>query len=325
MRNILRLLLTSEPSRAKQILTITLSVVVATLLWAIVTLNQPYSPTYDIPIKVAGIPDSLHLTSQSADEISVRVSGLGVDLVRGHWKLRGDTLVLSYDQLKEQSDYLRDAQFKKRLEAIFSEEVEVRQVSPGSLNLAVEAEVKKVVPVVFDAEIRLKPSYQLSESLLYEDHEVTVYGPPTMLDTIEEWSTEPGFVVQIDSQSVIQVPLVRPPSGINIRPRSIEVSVHPRRYTEATIELPVMITDRPKGVEVRLDHQNVEVACLIPIEMYHETLWALRNYKLEVPFSQLDPQIPYLIPSPQFPSEIKPISQNPKYLSFVIVEKYEAD
>lgn len=325
LREILRLLLTSEPSRAKQILTMTLSVLVAILLWVIVTLNQPYSPTYEIPVKIGGVPDSLHLTHQGVDRISVKVSGLGVDLMRGHWSLRGDTLELPYAKLIQPSGYLREAEFKKRLEGIFSENVDIGQVTPGRVEVAVEPEVKKVVPVRFDADLKLEPTYQLSRSPHLEDLEVTLYGPSTLLDSVSEWQTVSDYQVQIDSQSVIQVPLRQPPPGLSIDPKVITLPVYPRKYTETELSLPVQITGMPEGLDVRLSRNHFMVSCLLPVEAYEELLALMENYTLKVPFDQLDPAVPYLIPTLNLPAEIKPISRKPQYLSFVIVNRAEEE
>ncbi len=320
LQRLIQLLLTSEPSREKRALTIALSVLIATLLWGIVTLNQVYTPTFVLPVKIVGIPDSLHLTELKTDQINIRVSGLGLDLIWGNVKLRKDTVQIPFSEVSEGQAYLSSREFAGRVEDAFTGTVKFQEASPLQIELAYEAEVKKEVPVIFNAELRLKPSYQLERPPQFENLFVTLYGPPTILDSLESWPTEPDLVISIDQQTRIDVPLASPPPGIHLSPKSVTIPVKPQRYTEAKLEIPIKVTGIPEELEVRKNVEKLTLSCLIPARNYRTTLSKFRDYSLNIPFNQLDPQVPYLIPSLDLPDEIKLISKDPRYLSFVIID-----
>ncbi len=322
IRRILQLLLTSKPSREKQILTISLSVLVAILLWTLVTLNQEYESTFNFPIRISEVPDSLHLEALSEDQLVVVASGLGIDLMVEHLRLPGDTIGVPFDELHARPTYLGTRSFRQRLDRSFISKVGVKEVNPQRLDLPYQVKASKRVPVRFDTEVRLRPSYQLREQPYLRDDSVNLYGPPAQIGDIYEWPTDPGYLT-VERDSVIRVPLAQPPRGVAIQPKAVAVDVSPQRYTETQVRIPIKVTELPEGYSVRLQDSLLTISCLIPVQRYQPLLSKLRAYRLRIPFSQFDPAYPYLVPPlEQLPEEVKLISRHPQFLSYVIVEEH---
>jgi hypothetical protein len=101
----------------------------------------------------------------------------------------------------------------------------------------------------------------------------------------------------------------------------VRVKVSPQRYTETLLTVAVEVVDQPKDIEVRLSHQEITIACLVPFDNYRSILEDVKHRKVRIPFASLDPQVKALIPTLDLPETVKPIARSPLALSYVIVQK----
>jgi YbbR domain-containing protein len=316
----LRLIVTSEPSREKRILTISLAILMATLLWIVVTLNQPYKTTLAFPIRIVEVPDSLQLTDLSTPNLRIELSGLGVDLLTRYLQFQRDTIELAFDRVTATSNYLLSNRLRAEVERRIGERLRVEKILTDRVELRYEAKVSRRVPIAFRAKIQLEPTIQLEADPALRDDSVTLYGPQTWIDSVSEWPTRPDYVLSVDRANLLTVPLAKPPPGCIVNPAEVQVFVSPRRYTETLLRVPVEVVNLPESTEVRLSHQVIEVSCLVPLDSYHSLLEEVQGSTLRIPFSKLDPQIPSMIPDLNLPDQVKPIARSPLALSYVIIQ-----
>jgi len=321
LSRILRLIVTSEPSREKRLLTIGLAVLMATLLWIVVTLNQPYKATMAFPIRIVAVPDSLQLTQLRTPNLRVELSGLGVDLLLEYFQFRRDTMALNFEGVHNQPNYLLSNRVRAEIEKRFGERLSVEKILTDRIRLQVEAKVSRRVPVAFRAQIQLEPTMQLEADPALRDDSVTLYGPQTWIDTISEWPTSPDYVLAVERADLLTVPLAEPPPGCVVTPSEVKVFVSPQRYTETLLRVPVEVVNLPENTEVRLSHRVIEVSCLVPLDRYHSLLEEVQESSLRIPFNKLDPQIPSMIPDLNLPAQVKPIARSPLALSYVIIQQ----
>lgn len=317
----LRLILTSEPSREKRILTIGLAVLMATLLWIVVTLNQPYKATMTFPIRIVKVPDSLQVTQLRTPNLRVELSGLGVDLLMEYLRFQRDTMALEFEGINSQPNYLLSSRLRSEVERRFGERLSVEKILTDRVRMSVEAKVSRKVPVAFRAKVQLEPTMQLEADPALRDDSVTLYGPQTWIDSTSEWPTAPDHVLSVERADLLTVPLAEAPPGCIVTPSKVQVFVSPRRYTETLLRVPIEVVNLPENTEVRLSHRVIEVSCLVPMDAYHSLLEEVQESSLRIPFNKLDPQIPSMIPELNLPAQVKPIARSPQALSYVIIQQ----
>lgn len=324
LSRLLRLLLTSKPSREKRLLTIGLAVLMAILLWVVVTLNQPYQHVLAFPLKVVNVPDSLQLQSVGSDQLAIELSGLGVDLLVESMRFRRDTMFLDFSELDRQPGYLTAAyrdNLADKIEKRFGDRLRVEKILTERIPLRSATKVRREVPVAFRAQVQLEPTMQLEDLPTPLEDMITLYGPQSWIDTVREWPTAPGYVMRVEAARTYAVPLAKPPPGCTVRPLAVRVKVSPQRYTETSVRVAVEVVGLPERTEVRLSHQEIEVACLVPFDTYEKVLEEARHRKVRIPFASLDPQVTALIPRLNLPEAVKPIARVPLTLSYVIIQK----
>lgn len=317
----LRLVISSEPSREKRVLAIALSILMASLLWVVVTLNQSYKVTYSFPVKVINVPDSLQLTSKEFPSLRIELSGLGFDLMLEQLQASHDTIEVDFVPLINQANYLSSYRFQSQLARGLGNEIKIENILTDRMTAQVVPRVARRVPVAFRARVQLEPTMQLEDLPDLRDDSVTLYGPQTWIDTTMEWPTQPDYVLKVEQDTNLAIPLAQPPVGCAVNPKHVAVKVSPRRYTEALLQVPVEVSDAPSGTSVRLSHQVIEIACLVPMDSYQEVLDEAQRRKVRIPFANLNPEIPSLIPTLNLPESVKPIYRSPQAISYVILRK----
>ncbi len=321
VRQLIRLLFYPAAFRPKenQGLIILVSFVLAITLWFLVTINQTYDTRLSFPFQVTGIPQAYQLTEELPAEIQVEARGPGVDLIGLHLTLRRDTLEFPYQDEFRQEGLIRTQPFRELVAKVLPAQLEVKGLTPGNLAFSVEKKISKQVPVLFMADLRLPPAYQLEQAPKLSQDSVTVLGPQGQLDTLRFWPTQAIELVVGEKPGILSVPLQDTLLGLEVSPSVVQVYLQPRKYTQTTLRLRLRVTGQPDDVQVRLNHQHVDLSCLLPLDEYEAILRQSRTWFVAIPFDQLDPRIPAIIPQLDLPSSVKVVSRSPFQIQYVIV------
>jgi YbbR domain-containing protein len=164
-----------------------LSVVLALLLWMIVSGEETVERGLRVPLELQQVPAGLELTGEVPATVDVRVRGASGTLSRVS---TGDVVAVLD---------LRSARSGRRLFPLTPERVvvpfgvEVVQVQPSALAMAFEPSASRQVPVVPAVDGRPAPGYVVG-ALSADPKTVEVVGPETAVRRVTEALTEPVSV-----------------------------------------------------------------------------------------------------------------------------------
>lgn len=307
------------PAKGNQSSIVLVAIILSFTLWFLVTINQEYDTSIEYPVKITGVPETIQIVSNIAQNVEVVAHGGGLDLLVEHFKIRRDTLEFPFLDEYLRNGYIPTINFRDA----FTQEIpyEVRSINPGRIYFKYEKKIYKRVPLVLKSEIRLKPAFQLiSPPRLLEDS-VIILGAKTQLDSITEWYTTEDQTELVTGAGEISVDVVDTIPGLTVTPKKVSVAVNPGLFTQAILKLPVEITDVPEQLDVRLNSKFVNVDALVPMENYNEIMREYKDMKLSVSFYDLNPEIPFFVPQPQLPPTVKMVGRRPFELHYVIVSK----
>lgn len=294
------------------------------LLWLSVTLDQEYSATLTYPVTVTDFPSQIFVKELVNPVVSVTAKGNGLELLGESFRFRRDTLALRFDDRYAdlEDGYIYLPNYNNQLAKELGAGVEVTNVSPERLYFNYENKVSRKVPLVLKAKLNLATSYHLVETPVLKPDSVTLTGLPGTLDTIIQWFTFEELTPKIDRQRSLSLSVVDTFPSIAVEPNEVSLSVKPQRYRELLFKTPVSVPGLPEEVEkVRLSHQYVEFTCLIPARDYDRYLIELKEITIEIPYSELNPDWPYLIPQLDLPESVQLIRREPLELTYTIVSK----
>jgi YbbR domain-containing protein len=223
-----------------------MSIVLAALLWLVVSGEQIVERTLRIPLEFANLPPQLELVGYPPNVADVRVRGSSGALSR----IATGELVAVVD--------LRSAREGPRLFPLASTDVrapfgvEVVQVAPSTVSMTFERSATKVVPVVPEVEGDPAPGYEVG-TVTADPASVEVTGPTSALAGLTAAITETVSVAGASAPVTETVnagvtdPAVRLNAAETVR---VTVTVAPARHQWAVRNVPVSVTGARKGVSV---------------------------------------------------------------------------
>ncbi len=236
-----------------------LSIVLASLIWLVVSGEQIVERALRIPLEFTNLPAELELVGDTPDLVEVRVRGSSGALSR----VAAGELIAVLD--------LRGARPGRRLFNLTGSDVrapfgiEVVQIAPSNVSMVFEPSAIKAVPVV--PELEGDPlDGSVVETVSAEPSTVDVIGPATAVMRLTEAITEPVTIRKADSTIVEVVNIgVTDPSIRLVSPGNATVTV---RIGPAPAEWAIAgITVKAKTEGVQITPSTVSVFVRGPREL----------------------------------------------------------
>jgi YbbR domain-containing protein len=241
-----------------------LSVVLALLLWMIVSGEETVERGLRVPLELQQVPVGLELTGEVPATVDVRVRGASGTLSRVS---TGDVVAVLD---------LRSARSGRRLFPLTPDQVrvpfgvEVVQVQPSALAMAFEPSASRKVPVIPAVDGRPAPGYVVG-TLSADPKTVEVIGPESAVRRVTEALTEPVSVSGARdrvSQSVI-LGLIDPSLRLkNTRSAMVTVQIVPAPLERSLQGRPVHL----RNVAPNLEAQAVPSAVGVTLRGSREAL-----------------------------------------------------
>jgi YbbR domain-containing protein len=196
-----------------------LSIVLAGLIWLLVSGEQVVERALRVPLEFTNMPAQLELVSEPPDLVDVRVRGSSGALSR----VAAGEMVAVLD--------LRAARSGRRLFHVSAADVrapfgiEVVQIAPSNISLMFEPSATKLVPVVPEVEGEPREGYEAG-TLTAVPATVEVVGPASAIERLTEAMTEPVSIAGAFGTVTEVVNVGVPDPSVRLRvPQSAEVTV----------------------------------------------------------------------------------------------------
>ncbi len=320
MRSFTRSLLIDRKKTRNQGLIFVISLFMASVFWFLVNLNKTYQTHISLPAKIEEIPEDVQIIPFVFPDIVVNVQGMGGMLMSHILNFQRDTLRITYDS-ELQEGYLLTQAYNNTLRNTVKGLDLMSIQSPDSLRFEVQKKVSKKVPIRPRITVQLASAHLLEdEPELYPDS-IRIVGPERILDTIRSWPTQAVETPRLKSERVLPVSLVDTVPQLLIEPKTVYYQVKPKLYTQSVLTIPIEISGIPEGFDVKWNHHELTVSCLVPMDYYEKAISESQPYV--IPFEHLTQDIPYVLPDLSYlPNQIKILYVEPSRLEFVIVEQY---
>jgi YbbR domain-containing protein len=196
-----------------------ISIVLAALLWLLVSGEQTVERALRIPLELENLPEQLEVVGEALGAVDVRVRGSSGALAR---VAPGD-LVAVVD--------VGSARPGQRLFHLVGSDVrspfgiDVVQVSPSNLSMTFELSATKVVPVIPDVEGDPAPGFSVN-GITTVPPTVEVTGPASAVESLTEAITEPVSVAGASAPVTEVVTIGVPDPSVRLKtPQSARITV----------------------------------------------------------------------------------------------------
>ena len=236
-----------------------LSFVVALVMWFSFSMRETYPVTIQMPVVVARTPDGSALRARPPSSATVTLRGEGWTLL----SLARRTPTISV--AAESATISLPAALS---EAGLPDGVEVQAVQPQVIELALDTETNRRLPIRLRQRIETEVGYDLLRPPRLIPDSVTVTGAQSLLGTLDTWPTE-VLVAEGVEDSFTRIVALADTFGGLLRPSATatRVRVEVGEFTEGRRSLPVEVVNLPVDVlGVRFDPPRVQAVFRVPAE-----------------------------------------------------------
>lgn len=174
---------------------------------------------------------------------------------------------------------------------------------------------QKELPVQVPLDVTTQRQYYLYGDPIVEPATLTVYGPKSVLDTVEVLHTEPFVATGANADITRSLAVDYYQGVIQAAEQTVQVTVRVEQYTETQVEVPVTVAD---SLQVRFFPETMTVRCLVPIRDFASLSPAA--FVVLADTAQLHLRQPLLdIRLVQVPEHVQVIKTEPEQVEYLIV------
>lgn len=244
-----------------------LALALAVLLWVVVSAEQVTSQWIPLPLQIDENDPNFELATQpSAEEVSVRFTGSGRDLME--LAIRKPPLVLSIDRVQGDAQEFR---LEPNMVQVPNQlDVNAQEVRSPLLRLEFRRLSSRSMPVLPRVDSELSGDWALVDTLQVSPSEVQLRGPANRVELVQAVSTLPFSFPATDSAFSMLVPIdTSNLAGIDLSLRQVRVTgrvdrVVQRRLVDVPISTGAGIVVRPSVVDVVLSGPRSVVETIQP-------------------------------------------------------------
>ncbi|MDC1222085.1 CdaR family protein [Salibacteraceae bacterium] len=315
----------SEIFRDRKKLTVFLACVAVSILsWLMISLSQDYNTTALVPVNFINFPENKVLLNNVPDQMAVNISGSGFDLMKYDDHLIEDTLTINLDDLKMsvsgdyERGYLDPAILSRSLQKRINGEIGINRVLSDSIEFLFDLKVSRTVKVKPMVQYTLEKGYVMVDSVIAEPSEVEVFGPLSILDTLQFLKTMTINVGEVNSIKVYRVPIVidRYGNDARVEPDSVKIRMKVDRLTEKQFMISPQQLNVPDSLQMLCFPNSIEVTAQLPLSSFDDITKS--QFHVTIDYNQLQEGFMGLpVNLERWPSDAAKVSVNPKQVEIV--------
>lgn len=233
----------------KKLPLIIISITFSIIIWGTISLSEEYYANVNVPLRVVGFPKGFSIGNEIPDNITIKLRGIGWKLfavnlgkdVSYNISVNGDS---GFMQIKLM-DHLTDNRW-------MLSELDIIDIIPSSISVAIERRIKKKLPVVADLSLDFKAGYGLAKQVVIEPDSIVVDGPQSLISTLTEIKTKEIKLYSLDKLTIKNIDFAYLP-GTSFETKFASVYLDIQRIVDKQFDdIDVEVLDVPPDRDVIL-------------------------------------------------------------------------
>lgn len=281
-------------------------------------MSQTYETIRDVGVQY-NLPEGKAFVNLPPDLIKATLNGRGWDLFSDY--LINSSPEISFDVSDYHSQTIDRTQLFNKIKENVSTEVKITAADVEFILFDYQNSQQKKVPVVLNDSIFFEPGYYYKDSIEIIPDSVTVYGPYSLIDSLESWPTafykREALKISIQEEWHLQPPTK---GQIVLSPPKVVLNIPVEEYTEKALFVPVEVKNSKDSI--RIFPPQIQVKFVVGVSRFNS--YSAEDFKIETDFREVslndaNNTIPVALNS--IPKGISGITYTPKSVEFFIVQK----
>ncbi|MDP2209420.1 MAG: hypothetical protein Q8K98_11730 [Bacteroidota bacterium] len=297
------------------------TILFATLLWASVSMTYEYTTSVSLPVQLKNLPAQSALKKTLPKSVTMKLRGTG-------WHL------LKYTITSEKI-FLIDASYFSKSSIVYTDyfisdyfllptEITLMDSSPDSIAIEIDISSEKKVKVITDVDVEFSDGYgQIGVANILPDS-VVIKGAKSILDTLNEWTTEKKKFVETSKPLNTTLKLTEPLQYIlSLEQSEINYSINVQPFAEKTFPgINIEIRLLPPNREVILIPPKLDVIIRGSIDMLAD--FSSENLKAYIDYQYLlADSTGYIQPEISIPDGLKIVRKQPDQFQYIIRKRLQ--
>jgi len=225
-------------------------------------LSKEYTASIFLQISYDELPQDKLLQRKPINKIEVSVKSTGFKIISA--KLKNNLVKLNTSNLIRKSKskyYLLPKNQQPNIQKQLSSGLRIEQILKDTIYLELGSLASKKVPVKLYSDIQYHIGYEASVAIQLTPDSITISGPQAQVNPINELLLTNLKLVDVKSDFEETLPIIKPKNteNVNFNMEIVKVKGSVEKYTEGSFELPFVIKNLPKGLELTTFPKTVKV------------------------------------------------------------------
>ena len=253
----------------KEFLIFLFFLVLSSIFWLMMTLNETYEKEICVPVRLVGVPKNAVLTTNINDTVRVTVRDKGYALATYMYGERIAPISVNFATYANRQSgvgVVPTTDLTKMVVQRFYGQTKVVQVKPEKLDFYFNFGLSKQLPVRMSGYVVPGKSYYLARTQFWPN-KVTVYAEKRVLDSLRCIKTVPINIVNF-GDTVIKTVALEHIKGVKVVPSTVRIGLYPDILTEESIEVPITAINMPEGKVLRTFPTKVKINFIVGASMF---------------------------------------------------------
>jgi len=282
-------------------------------------LSKDYTKTVTFDIKVVNLPEEEVIIKDSTHKMDILLKTYGFKLMRYYLSNPKLTVDLNKQQNLNNQYVWTASNNLANVKLQFADNVEVESIKPDTIIFNYDVNFVKKVPIVVVDKINYAPGYNMIEDYVLDPDTVRLIGPRVIVEAINQIKTDTLTLnsVKTNINETLKLSLPEQIETIAMSAKRVNVKATIDKFTEGRLEVPITLTNLPKGISVNYFPKKVSVIFNTALSNYNSI--ESKDFKIVCDYSELNEQASFLIPKIEVaPKKVRSARINQSKIEFII-------
>jgi YbbR domain-containing protein len=307
----------------RRVFTFIICLFVSIAFWLMMSLSKEYSISISFPVNYTNFPADKIISNHLPETIDIEIKATGFNLLFYKLKQQRETVWLDINDAKafttKNHYFLLSNSRIDKITSQFNNEIKVLKINPDTIFLNYNKKITKRVPVIADINIDFDSQYQLTDSIKIEPSSIDISGAADVLEKITYLKTAVVNLKKVATPLILKLGILKSPElkQIELSVTTVQATINVKKFTEASLELPIDVANLPKGYSIKTFPDKVIVKYNVAFDDYLSI--NSQQFKASVDYSKMESGSNKLkVNLEKFPTNIRSVKLNLDKVEYII-------
>ena len=232
-------------------------ILISFIIWFFKKFSKEYQEEIKMKIEIIDVPKSYIISSISDSILNLNLKATGFQFL--YYYFLDNTIKISFQKAAYSNNigFLEIASQFNKLQDQLLGDTQILSFFPSEIKISYQPEFSKSVPVVIP-KFNLDVGYSITRIKLNPDS-IIVTGPENLLRNFNHVDLNYKNELPIKSNVIQKIPVIQKEKKLNYNYTEVNVELFVDLFSEKTLNIPISVSNFPKGMVLKLFPSEVEL------------------------------------------------------------------